>query len=108
LINAFYLPGTFAGAFVADRIGPKNTMIIGLLCQAAFGFGLGGGFGELKNNVAGLVVMYGFYVAFGEFGPGNNLGLLASKAVAPSAVRGTFYGIAAGIGKVGAFTGKCF
>ncbi|UZJ51151.1 hypothetical protein CBS101457_000471 [Exobasidium rhododendri] len=106
LINAFYIPGTFAGAFVCDKIGPKNTMIIGLVLQAVFGFALAGAFGQLKGNLPGLVILYGFYVAFGEFGPGNNLGLLASKAVAPSAVRGTFYGVAAGIGKVGAFTGS--
>lgn len=80
-------------------------MIIGLLCQSAIGFALAGAFGSLRNNLPGIVVLYGIYVAFGEFGPGNNLGLLASKAVSPSAVRGTFYGIAAAIGKVGAFTG---
>ena len=95
-----------AGAFVCDKIGPKNTMIVGLVMQAIFGFALAGAFGSLRNNLPGLIVMYGIFVAFGEFGPGNNLGLLASKAVAPSAVRGTFYGIAAGIGKVGAFTGS--
>lgn len=36
---------------------------------------------------------------FGEFGPGNNLGLLASKSVAPTAVRGTIYGGIAAIGE---------
>jgi hypothetical protein len=37
-------------------------------------------------------------------GPGNCLGLLASKT-SPTAVRGQFYGLAAAIGKVGAFAG---
>jgi hypothetical protein len=37
-------------------------------------------------------------------GPGNCLGLLASKS-SPTAVRGQFYGLAAAIGKVGAFVG---
>lgn len=37
-------------------------------------------------------------------GPGNCLGLLASKT-SPTAVRGQFYGIAAAIGKIGAFIG---
>ena len=106
LINAFYIPGTFAGAFVCDKIGPKNTMMVGLVLQAVFGFALAGAFGSLRNNLPGLIILYGFYTCAGEFGAGNNLGLLASKAVAPSAVRGTFYGIAAGIGKVGAFTGS--
>ena len=40
-----------------------------------------------------------------EAGPGNNLGLLASKAIGPSAVRGRLYGIAAAVGKIGAFVG---
>jgi len=37
-------------------------------------------------------------------GPGNCLGLLASKS-SPTAVRGQFYGLAAAVGKVGAFVG---
>lgn len=37
-------------------------------------------------------------------GPGNCLGLLASKSSA-TAIRGQFYGLAAAIGKVGAFVG---
>lgn len=37
-------------------------------------------------------------------GPGNCLGLLASKT-SPTAVRGQFYGVAAAIGKIGAFVG---
>ena len=37
-------------------------------------------------------------------GPGNCLGMLAAKS-GPTAVRGQFYGIAAAIGKIGAFAG---
>lgn len=37
-------------------------------------------------------------------GPGNCLGMLAAKS-GPTAVRGQFYGIAAAIGKIGAFGG---
>lgn len=37
-------------------------------------------------------------------GPGNCLGILAAKT-GPTAVRGHYYGIAAAIGKVGAFVG---
>jgi hypothetical protein len=42
-------------------------------------------------------------------GPGNCMGLLASKT-SPTAIRGQYYGVAAAIGKVGAFVGtwgKC-
>jgi hypothetical protein len=51
-----------------------------------------------------IQVVYGIFLSFGEFGPGNNLGLLASKSC-PTAFRGHFYGIAAAIGKIGAFVG---
>ena len=37
-------------------------------------------------------------------GPGNCLGILASKS-SPTAVRGQYYGFAAAVGKVGAFVG---
>ncbi|SPO23393.1 related to GIT1 - Glycerophosphoinositol transporter also able to mediate low-affinity phosphate transport [Ustilago trichophora] len=105
-LNCFYLPGTIIGALVSDRLGPKYTMILGLLCQAVLAFVMGGAFGQIRESLGGFIVVYGLFLAFGEFGPGNNLGLLASKACGPAAVRGTFYGIAAAIGKVGAFSGS--
>ncbi len=48
--------------------------------------------------------MYGIFLSFGELGPGNCLGMLAAKS-GPTAVRGQYYGIAAAVGKVGAFVG---
>lgn len=38
-------------------------------------------------------------------GPGDNIGLVASKTSA-TAIRGQYYGIAAALGKVGAFVGS--
>ncbi|KIY51451.1 MFS general substrate transporter [Fistulina hepatica ATCC 64428] len=105
LINFFYMPGTLAGALVADRLGPKWTMALGLFIQSILGFGLAGSYPTTKKHIAGFAVYYGFYLAFGEFGPGNNLGLLASKVSGPTAVRGILYGFCAAIGKVGAFVG---
>ncbi|SPC67164.1 related to GIT1 - Glycerophosphoinositol transporter also able to mediate low-affinity phosphate transport [Ustilago sp. UG-2017b] len=105
-LNCFYLPGTIIGAFVSDRLGPKHTMILGLLIQAVLAFILAGAFGQIRESLAKWLTVTGLFIAFGEFGPGNNLGLLASKACGPAAVRGTFYGIAAAVGKVGAFSGS--
>ncbi|KAG6891618.1 hypothetical protein C0992_001303 [Termitomyces sp. T32_za158] len=59
---------------------------------------------RLTKNIAAFAVLYGIFLSFGEFGPGDCLGILASKAC-PTAVRGHYYGIAAAIGKVGAFVG---
>jgi len=49
--------------------------------------------------------VYGIFLALGEFGPGNNIGLIASKTSATS-IRGQYYGIAAAVGKIGAFVGS--
>ncbi|KAG5650407.1 hypothetical protein H0H81_012373 [Sphagnurus paluster] len=104
VINLFYMPGALVGAFVVDYLGPKYTMITGLLLQAVIGFFMSGFYVQLTKHIAGFAVVYGIFLSFGEFGPGNNLGLLASKT-SPTAIRGQFYGAAAAIGKVGAFVG---
>ncbi|EKM48613.1 uncharacterized protein PHACADRAFT_266256 [Phanerochaete carnosa HHB-10118-sp] len=104
VINLFYMPGTIIGAFVVDYLGPKYTMITGLLCQAVIGFIMSGLYRQLTNHVAAFAVVYGIFLSFGELGPGNCLGLLAAKT-GPTAARGKFYGLAAAIGKVGAFVG---
>jgi MFS family permease len=104
VINLFYIPGTIVGAFVVDLLGPKVTMITGLLAQAVIGFIMSGLYTQLSQHVGAFAVVYGIFLSFGEFGPGNCLGVLASKT-GPTAVRGQYYGIAAAIGKIGAFIG---
>ncbi|KAF9645102.1 MFS Git1p-related glycerophosphoinositol and glycerophosphocholine permease [Thelephora ganbajun] len=104
VINAFYLPGAIIGAFIVDYLGPKWTMILGLVAQAVVGFIMSGLYAKLTHNIAAFAVVYGIFLSLGEVGPGNNLGLLAAKS-GPTAVRGQYYGIAAAIGKVGAFVG---
>jgi len=104
VINLFYMPGTIGGAFVVDYLGPKNTMIVGLLSQAVIGFIMSGLYAQLTKHVGAFAVVYGIFLSFGEFGPGNCLGMLAAKS-GPTCVRGQYYGTAAAIGKVGAFVG---
>lgn len=86
LINFFYMPGCLAGAFVADlpSMGPKKTLCIGVAMQGIIGFIMAGCYPWLNKpeNVAGFVVVYGIFLAFGEFGPGDNIGLVASKTCA--------------------------
>lgn len=59
---------------------------------------------RLTSHIGAFAVVYGIFLSFGELGPGNCLGMLAAKT-GPTAVRGQFYGIAAAIGKIGAFVG---
>jgi hypothetical protein len=109
LINFFYLPGCLAGAFVADlpSMGPKRTLAIGVSAQAVVGFIMAGCYPYLNqpSNVAGFVVVYGLFLSLGEFGPGDNIGLVASKTCA-TGIRGQYYGVAAAVGKLGAFAGS--
>ncbi|WFD27811.1 hypothetical protein MNAN1_002816 [Malassezia nana] len=105
VINCFYIPGSLAGALLVDTIGPKKCLCLGLTLQIIVGFILSGLFEKIRSHIAVFSVVYGLFLTFGEFGPGDNLGLLASKSCA-SAVKGQFYGIAAAIGKIGAFSGS--
>ncbi|KNZ72939.1 putative metabolite transport protein, partial [Termitomyces sp. J132] len=104
VINLFDMPGSILGAFVLDNIGPKNTLIIGLVLQAIVGFLMSGLYVKLTEHIAAFAVVYGIFLSLGEFGPGICTFVLASKSC-PTAVRGHYFGIAAATGKVGAFVG---
>jgi hypothetical protein len=86
LINFFYIPGCLAGAFVADlkSMGPKKTLFIGVMLQGIIGFIMAGCYPWLSQpkNIGGFVVVYGVFLMLGEFGPGDNIGLIASKTCA--------------------------
>ena len=106
VINLFYIPGTMLGAPLSDYLGPKNALIVGVVLQAVVGFIMAGDYAALSkpSMVGGFAVAYGIFLALGELGPGNNIGLIAAKTCA-TGVRGRYYGIAAAVGKIGAFVG---
>jgi len=66
IINLFYMPGTLSGAFIVDYLGPKHTMIIGLLLQAVIGFIMSGAYVQLSEHIAAFAVVYGIFLSFGE------------------------------------------
>ncbi|RYP90020.1 hypothetical protein DL770_003865 [Monosporascus sp. CRB-9-2] len=106
VINIFYLPGTMFGAFVSDWLGPRYTLALGVTLQAVVGFVMAGAYAKLSQPevVGGFAVVYGIFLTLGELGPGNNIGLLAAKTCA-TGIRGQYYGVAAAVGKIGAFVG---
>ncbi|KAI5956233.1 GIT3 [Candida jiufengensis] len=104
VFNLFYIPGAFLGAIAGDYLGPRLTLTIGVTCQGIIGIAMSARLNDLRKHIAGFVVVFGIFSTFGEFGPGDNIGLLASKTSA-TAIRGQYYGIAAAIGKIGAFVG---
>ena len=91
---------------MSDYIGPKNALVIFVTLQGIVGFIMAGCYGLLNTSahVAGFVVVYGVFLSLGEAGPGDNIGLIASKTSA-TAIRGQYYAIAAAFGKIGAFVG---
>ncbi|GAA5836750.1 hypothetical protein JCM9279_007649 [Rhodotorula babjevae] len=99
VINLLYIPGTVIGALLVDWLKPKRQIIIFLCLQGAVGFIMSGLYERLVAHIAAFAVVYGIFLSLGEAGPGDNLGLLASKTW-PTAVRGQL-----SIGKVGAYVG---
>ncbi|RKF58313.1 Glycerophosphodiester transporter GIT2 [Erysiphe neolycopersici] len=106
VINLFYIPGAMAGSIFSDKVGPRYALTIGVTAQALVGFLMAGLYPILSQvqNVGGFAIVYGVFLSLGEFGPGDNIGLLASKTCA-TGVRGQYYAVAAAIGKLGAFVG---
>jgi MFS family permease len=106
VINLFYIPGAMLGSYFSDWIGPRYALAIGVTLQGIVGFIMAGCYHTLSkaSHVAGFAVVYGIFLSLGELGPGDNIGLVASKTCA-TGVRGQYYAIAAATGKIGAFVG---
>ncbi|KAK6335234.1 hypothetical protein TWF718_010669 [Orbilia javanica] len=106
VLNLFYIPGAVAGSFISDWLGAREALTLGLTLQGFVGLIMAGCYGKLAtpDHIAAFVVVYGVFLTLGEMGAGDNIGLLASKSSA-TAIRGQFYGVAAAIGKLGAFVG---
>ncbi|RFU29933.1 hypothetical protein B7463_g6400, partial [Scytalidium lignicola] len=106
VLNLFYIPGAMLGGPFSDWIGPRYAIAIGVFLQGIFAFVMAAKYEVLSqpSHVAGFTVMYGIFLSLGELGPGDNIGLLASKTCA-TGVRGQYYAFAAATGKIGAFVG---
>jgi nitrate/nitrite transporter NarK len=88
-------------------MGPRLALAVFVVAQGIVAFIMSGClyFLEMPQYVGAFVVVYGIFLALGEMGPGDNIGLIASKTSA-SGIRGQYYGIAAACGKIGAFVGS--
>lgn len=104
LINCFYIPGTFIGGFLSDKIGRRRTMALGFFLQAILGFILGGALGPIQTKLPLFIVLYGIFLTLGEVGPGSTI-VLASSENFPTAIRGHAVGFAAAWSKAGAAIG---
>lgn len=99
----FALPGYALAVWRIDRIGHRKLQLIGFGVMAAC-FALLGAVPVLTSAVVPFVAIFGFSYLFTEFGPNTTTFVLPSE-VFPAEMRATGHGIAAGIGKFGAFVG---
>lgn len=104
LLGSIAIPGVLIGAWLCDRFGRKNTMMLGFSGYLVFGLIIGCAYDRITKIVPLFVIFYGLMLSSGNLGPGDMLGLMSSESYA-TAVRGTCYGISAALGKTGAAVG---
>ena len=104
VINSFNIPGCILGSLVLDRLGRRNTMMLGFVMQSIIAFVLAGALKPIQTVFPLFIVLYGIMLSFGEFGPGVTT-LLVSGECFPTAFRGHFVGLAAAFAKAGAAIG---
>ena len=99
----FALPGYLLAVAKMDRIGHRRLQLIGFAVMAACFVPLGAVPGAHRPR-APFLAIFGLSYFFIEFGPNTTTFVLPSE-VFPVSMRTTGHGIAAGIGKLGAFVG---
>ena len=104
LLSSIGLPGVLVGVLALPRLGSRVTFMIGLGGFLVLGLIIGLSYDKLVKVAPAFVILFGLISAVGNGGPGNLCGLTSSE-VYPSSLRGSFYGISAAGGKVGAAIG---
>jgi MFS transporter, PHS family, inorganic phosphate transporter len=99
----FAVPGYLIAVWRMDRIGHRRLQFIGFGVMAA-AFLLLGAVAPLTATVGPFLAVFGISYFFVQFGPNMTTFVLPSE-VFPVSMRTTGHGIAAGVGKLGAFVG---
>jgi PHS family inorganic phosphate transporter-like MFS transporter len=103
LFVVFAVPGYALAVMKMDQIGHRRLQFIGFGVMAAAFFTLAG-FAHLTTMIVPFLAIFGLSYFFVQFGPNMTTFVLPSE-VFPVSMRTTGHGIAAGIGKLGAFLG---
>jgi MFS family permease len=99
----FAVPGYALAVVRMDRIGHKRLQLIGFTVMTVAFVALGA-VPRLTATVVPFLLVFGLSYFFVEFGPNTTTFVLPSE-VFPVNMRTTGHGIAAGVGKLGAFIG---
>ena len=103
LFVVFAVPGYLLAIARMDRIGHRRLQLLGFSVMALAFVALGL-VGPLTEMVGPFIAVFGLSYFFIEFGP-NTMTFVLPSEVFPTSVRTTGHGLAAGIGKLGAFIG---
>ena len=82
LLGAIALPDVIVGAYLCNRIGRKNTMMLGFGGYLVFGLIIGCAYEKITQILPLFVIFYGLMQSLGNMGPGDMLGLLSSESYA--------------------------
>jgi PHS family inorganic phosphate transporter-like MFS transporter len=99
----FALPGYLLAVTTMDRIGHRRLQLIGFAVMTVC-FAVLAVFSHLTTTIGPFLAIFGLSYFFIEFGPNTTTFVMPSE-VFPVSQRTTGHGIAAGIGKLGAFIG---
>lgn len=103
IFTIFAIPGYLASIFFMDAVGHRRLQIIGFSVMA-IAFGAIALVPGITHEVVPFLLLYGVSFFFIEFGP-NCTTFVIPAEVFPTSIRTTGHGMAAGIGKFGAFVG---
>jgi len=103
IFTLFAVPGYVLAFSLMDRIGHRRLQALGFVAMALC-FGSLWLVPSLTTTVGPFIAVYALSYLFTEFGPNTTTFVLPSE-VFPVSMRTTGHGIAAGIGKLGAFVG---
>jgi len=103
IFAVFAVPGYALAVLRMDRIGHRRLQLVGFTVMAVAFLALGA-IARLTATVVPFLLVFGLSYFFVEFGPNTTTFVLPSE-VFPVSMRTTGHGIAAGVGKLGAFIG---
>jgi PHS family inorganic phosphate transporter-like MFS transporter len=103
LFAVFAVPGYVLAIMKMDKLGHRRLQLLGFAVMALSFVALAA-IRPLTELVGPFIAVFGISYFFIEFGP-NTMTFVLPSEVFPTSVRTTGHGIAAGVGKLGAFIG---
>ncbi|KAH3683417.1 hypothetical protein WICPIJ_005636 [Wickerhamomyces pijperi] len=103
-LSSFGVFGTLIGCVLINYISIRKLIICGFILYGVLSFIVGGCFEIFSKHAAALIIFYALMNLVLNAGVANYQSIVSSASF-PTSIRGTAYGISAGIGKAGAAIG---